>query len=70
MWWKDMLWGFWNGMTAWFVLIAHAFGKLQRQPVFDAKRTARWYAFGFLVGVSALSGRKDAKPPGTGKDDA
>ena len=21
MWWQDLLWGFWNGLTAWFVLI-------------------------------------------------
>lgn len=66
MWWKDMLWGFWNGMTAWFVLLAHAFGTLRRQPIFDTKRRSNWYAFGFLVGVAALSGPKQAKA-GPGK---
>ena len=49
MWWKDMLWGFWNGMTAWFVLIAHALGKLEGKPVFDTKRRGNWYVFGFLL---------------------
>lgn len=61
MWWKDMLWGFLNGMTAWFVLIAHALGKLKDQPVLDAKRHSNWYAFGFLVGAAALAGRNGAK---------
>jgi hypothetical protein len=61
MWWKHLLWGFWNGMTAWFVLIAHAFGKLQRFPVFDAKRRSNWYAFGFLLGMSAMAGPKQGQ---------
>ena len=26
MWWQDLLWGVWNGITAWVVLIAHVFG--------------------------------------------
>lgn len=69
MWWKEMLRGFWNGMTAWFVLVAHAFGRLQRHPVFDTSRSSNWYAFGFLVGVSALSGRNQAKAVAR-KDDA
>ena len=61
MWWKDMLWGFWNGMTAWLVLIAHAFGKLKGRPIFDAKRHSNWYAFGFLIGAAALAGRNQAR---------
>lgn len=61
MWWKDMMWGFWNGMTAWFVLIAHAFGKLKGQPVFDTTRRSNWYAFGFLTGAAALAGRNGAQ---------
>lgn len=26
MWWQDLLWGLWNGLTAWIVLVVHAFG--------------------------------------------
>lgn len=61
MWWKDMLWGFWNGITAWFVLIAHALGKLRGRPIFDAGRRSTWYAFGFLIGATALAGRNGAQ---------
>ena len=61
MWWNDVLWGFWNGMTAWFVLIAHALGKLEGKPVFDTKRRGNWYVFGFLLGVSAMASPKQAK---------
>ena len=50
MWWKDMLWGFWNGMTAWFVLIAHALGKLEGKPVFD--KTSDWILFGVIVAAA------------------
>lgn len=38
MWWHDLLWGFWNGITAWIVLIVHVFGGLGGQPVYDAAR--------------------------------
>lgn len=26
MWWADLLWGFWNGIAVWIVLIVHVFG--------------------------------------------
>jgi hypothetical protein len=61
MWWQDFLRGFWNGLTAWFILIAHAFGKLQRFPLFDTKRRSNWYAFGFLLGVGAMAAPKQGK---------
>mgnify|MGYP001771091074 CR=1 FL=1 len=55
MWWQDVLWGFWNGLTAWIVLIAHVFGAWDGQPVYDAARTGNWYDFGFLAGAGSPS---------------
>jgi hypothetical protein len=54
MWWKNLLSGFWNGLSAWVVLIAHAFGRWKRFPVYDVARSGNWYDFGFLVGASFL----------------
>lgn len=51
MWWQDCLWGFWNGVSAWIVLIAHAFGAWERFPFYNAARAGTWYDFGFLVGA-------------------
>lgn len=56
MWLKDFLWGLWNGITSWIILIVHVFGAWNRFPVFDVERTSTWYAFGFLIGVGAWSG--------------
>jgi hypothetical protein len=53
MWWKDLLWGFWNGLTAWVVLIVHVFGNWHEYPFFDSTRHSNWYAFGFLVGAGS-----------------
>jgi hypothetical protein len=53
MWWHDLLWGFWNGMTAWFVLIAHVFGAWDQFPFYDIVRSGNWYDFGFLVGAGS-----------------
>ena len=53
MWWQDVLWGFWNGLTAWIVLIAHVFGAWDGQPVYDAARAGNWYDFGFLAGAGS-----------------
>jgi hypothetical protein len=55
MWWEDLLWGFWNGITAWIVLIVHVFGGWEDQNIFDAIRSARtnWYDFGFLLGTGS-----------------
>ncbi|HMM42783.1 MAG TPA: hypothetical protein PKA95_12850 [Thermomicrobiales bacterium] len=64
MWWHDLLWGLWNGLTAWIVLIVHVFGGLGDQPVYDAARQGGWYDFGFLLGAgspflgAASSGRR------------
>jgi hypothetical protein len=53
MWWEDALWGFWNGLSAWIVLIAHAFGAWERFPFYDVNRSGNWYDFGFLVGAGS-----------------
>jgi hypothetical protein len=71
MWWQDLLLGFWNGLTAWIVLIVHVFGGLRTFPFFDVARNGNWYDFGFLLGagsplLGALGGRSRrvvAKPP-------
>ena len=53
MWWQDWLWGVWNGLTGWIVLIAHVFGAWHGYPVFDVARGGNWYDFGFLVGAGS-----------------
>ena len=53
MWWQDLLWGLWNGITAWIVLIAHVFGAWEGQPVYDLLRQGNWYDFGFLLGAGS-----------------
>ena len=63
MWWHDVLWGVWNGLTAWIVLIAHVFNALEDQPVYDPIRQGNWYDFGFLLGAGSpvlgiFSGKK------------
>lgn len=62
MWWQDFLWGLWNGLTAWIILIAHVFGALEQYRVYDFARVGNWYDFGFLIGAGSpllgiLSGR-------------
>lgn len=53
MWWHDLLWGFWNGITAWIVLIVHLFGGLDGTVVYDDARRGNWYDFGFLFGAGS-----------------
>ena len=66
MWWHDLLWGIWNGLTAWIVLIAHVFGAWDSQPVYDTLRTGNWYDFGFLLGAGSpflgMFGGKNRQP--------
>jgi len=62
MWWQDFLWGAWNGLSAWVVLIVHAFGGWDRFPLYNGERSGNWYDFGFLLGagspfLGAASGR-------------
>ena len=53
MWWHDVLWGFWNGVTAWIILIAHVFSGWERFRLYDVNRSGNWYDFGFLVGAGS-----------------
>lgn len=50
---EDVLWGFWNGLTAWVVLIVHVFGAWDRYPVYNEGRDGGWYQFGFLIGAGS-----------------
>src|SRR3982751_4161458 len=55
----DIVWGFWNGLTAWIVLVVHIFGGWSEYPIFDTTRNGNWYAFGFLLGAgSPVPGRR------------
>lgn len=49
----EFLWGLWNGITAWPLLIIHAFGGLQRYPIYNLVRDGGWYQFGFLIGAGS-----------------
>ncbi len=49
----DVFAGFWNGLTAWIVLIAHVFGGWPDFPIYDIARNGNWYAFGFLLGAGS-----------------
>ncbi|MGI5837308.1 MAG: hypothetical protein ACOX87_12590 [Chloroflexota bacterium] len=51
--WTDLFWGFWNGLTAWVVLVAHIFGALKEFPIYDVAKSGNWYDFGFLVGAGS-----------------
>ncbi|MCA9847194.1 MAG: hypothetical protein KC472_04430 [Dehalococcoidia bacterium] len=50
MWWQDFLWGAWNGLTAWIVLIVHVFGAWKEFPLYNVLRSGNWYDFGFMLG--------------------
>ena len=53
MWWQDLLWGAWNGITAWVVLVAHAFDAWNRFPFYNQVRSGNWYDLGFLLGAGS-----------------
>ena len=53
MWWQDLLWGLWNGLTAWIVLIVHVFGGWDSHAVYNGVRAGNWYDFGFLLGAGS-----------------
>jgi hypothetical protein len=63
VWWQDLLWGFWNGLTAWIVLIVHVFGGWKEFPFYNVMRSGNWYDFGFLLGAgSPLFGALGPRP--------
>ncbi|MET3922109.1 hypothetical protein [Arthrobacter sp. UYEF20] len=53
MWWQDLLWGIWNGITAWIVLIVHVFGQWGEFPFYNTARAGNWYDLGFLLGMGS-----------------
>src|SRR3712207_8694376 len=62
VWWADLLWGFWNGLTPWIVLIVHVFDGWEQFPFYNEAKSGNWYDFGFLLGagspfLGAVSGR-------------
>lgn len=62
------LWGLWNGITAWPLLIIHAFGGWHQFAVYNIARDSGWYQFGFLIGAGSPflgtlgRGHRAAKP--------
>ncbi len=50
---EDFLWGVWNGLTAWPLLIIHIFDWWERYPVYNVGRDGGWYQFGFLLGAGS-----------------
>jgi len=53
---SDVLWGIWNGMTSFGLLILHVFDIWERYPVYNVGRDGGWYQFGFILGVSMMGG--------------
>ena len=51
--WTDIFWGFWNGLSAWIVLLVHAFGGWREFPFYDVARSGNWYDWGFLLGAGS-----------------
>lgn len=50
---EDFLWGLWNGITAWPLLIIHVFDAWERYPVYNVSRDGGWYQLGFLIGAGS-----------------
>ena len=68
MWWQDILWGIWNGMSGWVIVIAHAFGALGQYPFYNVARPSNWYNAGFLIGAgSPFLGAFGARRRGRGR---
>jgi hypothetical protein len=53
VWWADLLWGSWNGLTAWIVVIVHVFGGWEQFPFYNEASSGNWYDFGFLLGAGS-----------------
>jgi hypothetical protein len=53
MWWQDLPWGLWNGLTAWVVLIIQVFGGWENHLLYNVERMGNWYSFGFLLGAGS-----------------
>lgn len=72
MWFQDLLFGLWNGLTAWIVLIVHVFGGWETFPLFDTARSSNLYGFGFLLGAGSpfLGALSSRRRPASGADRA
>lgn len=53
MWWQDLLWGVWNGLTAWIILIVHVLGAGKSYPFYNVARGGNWYDLGFIFGTGS-----------------
>jgi hypothetical protein len=51
LWWQDILWGLWNGATAWALVIARAFDGWKEFTLYDSTRSG-WYDLSFLIGAN------------------
>lgn len=50
---EDILWGLWNGLTAWPLLLLHVLGVWDKYAVYNIARDGGWYQFGFLLGAGS-----------------
>jgi len=50
---EDVLWGLWNGITAWPLVVFHALDVWEKYPVYNIGRDGGWYQVGFLLGAGS-----------------
>jgi hypothetical protein len=50
---EDLLWGLWNGITAWPLVVFHALDVWEKYPVYNINRDGGWYQVGFLLGAGS-----------------
>ena len=50
---EHVLWGLWNGVSAWPLLVVYLFGFWPEYPVYNVGRDGGWYQFGFLLGAGS-----------------
>ena len=50
---ENFLWGIFNGITAWPLLVLHVFDIWEKYPVYNVGRDSGWYQFGYLLGAGS-----------------
>ena len=50
---ENFLWGIFNGITAWPLLVLHVFSIWDKYPVYNVGRDSGWYQFGYLIGTGS-----------------
>ena len=50
---EDLLYGLWDGITAWIVLVVHMFGGWDQHPFYNVGRSGISYNLGFLLGTGS-----------------